>query len=172
MKNILILFSIVVVSFAATAQSKTVTSTGFQFGGGLRVGLPVGDVSDFSSFVLGAELQGEHMFSPTVSGTITTGYTRFFGKDFTLGSTTFKGEDFGYIPILAGIRIYPSPGFFIGGKAGISVSTESGGGTAFTYEPQIGYNCRRSQIALGYQAQSEDGSTNGHIGLTGILKFN
>ena len=170
MKKIILAVAIVATSFAASAQSKSTTpsTTPVKFGGGVRVGLPVGDFGDAYSFALGAELQGEYMFSPQASATLTTGYTNFFGK--TVGG--YKVPSHGSIPILAGLRYYPSTEFFVGAKAGISFSTETGGGSDFTYEPQVGYNAEKFQVALGYQAISGDGSTAGHIGLTGIFKFN
>ncbi len=169
MKKILFVFAIATVSFAANAQE---TSGGFKFGGGVRVGLPIGDFGDVSGVGVGAELQGEHMFSSKVSGTLTTGYMHFTGKDYTIpGIGTVEGSSFGYIPVLAGVRVYPSTSMFIGAKAGMSFFTSEGGGSAFTYEPQIGYNGQKFQLALGYQAQSDEG-TMGHIGLTGIFKFN
>ena len=167
MKKILFVFAIVAGSFAANAQ-ETSSASGFKFGGGLRFGLPIGDFGDAYGFALGAELQGEYMFSPNVSGTITTGYTRFMGKTIS----GFEIPSTGVIPVLAGIRVYPSSTFFIGARAGLSFSTEEDGGSDFTYEPQVGYNAQKFQFALGYNAISGDGSTAGHIGLTAIYKFN
>lgn len=164
MKKVFLAFAIVAASFAANAQTASKTS----FGGGVRVGLPVGTFGDFSSFGIGAELQAEHAFSSQITGTLTTGYNHFIGKEiggFDFGST-------GYIPVLAGIRVYPSSTFFVGGKAGMSFFTNEGGGSSFTYEPQIGYNGQKFQLALGYQSQVEDGGSLGHVGLSAIFKFN
>lgn len=167
MKKILFALAIVAVSFAANAQkSSAAKESEFVFGGGLRVGLPVGDVHNAYSFVIGAELQGEYMFSPQVSGTLTAGYEEWLGKTIA----GFKIPSTGFIPVLAGVRVYPSPDFFIGGKAGVTFSTESGGGSSFTYEPQVGYNTSKFQLALGYQAFTNGGTT-AHLGLTGIYKF-
>lgn len=167
MKKILLALAIVAVSFAANAQKTSAAKENeFVFGGGVRVGLPVGDVHNAYGFVIGAELQGEYMFSPQVSGTLTAGYEEWLGKTIS----GYKIPSTGFIPVLAGIRVYPSPDFFIGGKAGITFSTESGGGNSFTYEPQVGYNASKFQLALGYQAFT-NGGTSAHLGLTGIYKF-
>lgn len=128
------------------------------------MGIVVGDYDPFYGLVLGAELQGEYVFSPQASATITTGYTNLSGKN-NIGST-------GLIPVLAGARFYPSSQFFVGGRLGISFSTESGGGSNFTYEPQVGYNGQKFQLALGYQAAPDNGVSLSHIGVTGIIKFN
>lgn len=167
MKKLFIVLSIVTASvFTANAQDN---ASGFHFGGGLRLGLPIGDFSETHNFGIGAELQGEYMFSEKFSATITTGYTHFLGKDFA----GVKMDGVGLIPILAGVRVYPSTNIFIGGKVGYGLLT--GGGSsdgALNYEPHVGYNAERFQLALGYNGLSKDGSTLSHIALTGIFKFN
>lgn len=173
MKKVLFVFAIAVLSLGS-ANAQEAAAGGFHFGGGLRLALPMGDMADFQGFGIGAELQGEYMFSDMVSGTITTGYTSFTGKDVDFGGgITAKSDAMGYIPILAGVRVYPSPTFFIGAKVGYGILT--GGGSsdgAFNYEPQIGYNGTKIQVALGYNGLSKEGSTMSHIALTGIYKFN
>jgi hypothetical protein len=168
-----LLFVLAIAIFSVTAVNAQQSGGNFHFGGGLRLALPTGDLGDIQGFGIGAELQGELMFSDKFSGTITTGYTSFTGKDFTFMGTTVKGESMGYIPILAGVRVYPSQNFFIGGKLGYGILT--GGGSsegAFNYEPQIGFNAEKIQIALGYNALSKEGSTLSHLGLSAIYKFN
>lgn len=170
MKKLFLVATFVVAGFiGAYAQP----AEGFNFGAGIRLGLPIGDFGDSHSFGVGAELQGEYGFSDMVSGVVTTGYTSFFGKDYDLpGFGTIEVESVGYIPILVGARVYPSTNFFIGAQIGYGILT--GGGSsdgAFNYQPQVGYNAEKFQLALNYNGLSKDGSTLGHIGLTGIFKF-
>lgn len=157
--------AIFAIAFGANAQkSSSSASSGFKFGIGPRVGIVVGDYDQIFGFVAGGELQGEYMFSPQASATLTTGYTNFSGKS-GYGST-------GFIPVLAGVRYYPSNQFFVSGRIGLNFSTESGGGSWFTYEPQVGYNMDKFQLALGYQGASKSGFTLAHLGVTGIIKLN
>jgi hypothetical protein len=170
MKKVLLVTTFLVAGFiGAYAQP----AEGFSFGAGVRLGLPIGDFADFNSFGVGAELQGEYGFSDMVSGVVTTGYTNFFGKDYDIpGIGTIDGESTGYIPILVGARVYPSTNFFIGAQVGYGILTggnDSEG--AFNYQPQIGYNAEKFQLALNYNGLSKDGSTLSHIGLTAIFKF-
>ena len=88
----------------------------FHLAAGLNVGLPVGDIHNVSSFVLGGKIQGEYSFSENVTGAVTTGYDHYFGKD--LGG--YK-VNFGAIPILVGPRFYPSENFFVGAQIGLGV---------------------------------------------------
>lgn len=171
MKKILLAMSIVAVSFAANAQKN---EGGFHVAGGVHVGLPIGDFGDVSSFGIGAQLQGEYMFAESVSGTITTGYTSFMGKEVDLGAGgKYKYPATGYVPILAGVRFYAAPSFFIGAKLGYGLLTGSGDSEgAFNYQPEIGYNAEKFQVAVGYNALSKNGSSLAHIGLTAMYKFN
>jgi hypothetical protein len=168
MKKLFLVLSIVGASvLSVNAQDKA--ATGFHFGGGLRLGLPVGDFADGWSFGVGAELQGEYLFTEKVSATVTTGYTSFFGKDF--GGE--KLDPVGIIPIMAGVRVYPAASFFIGGKIGYGIQMYNGDSEgAMMYEPQIGYNGEKFQLALGYNGLSKDGNTLAHLGFSAIYKFN
>ena len=169
MKKVLLVATFVVAGFiGAYAQP----AEGFTFGAGVRLGLPIGDFGDVSSFGVGGELQGEIGFSDMVSGVITTGYTSFFGKDYEVLGVTVNGESTGYIPILVGARVYPSTNFFIGAQIGYGLITGNGDSEGgFNYQPQVGYNTEKFQLALNYNGLSINSVNLGHIGLTGIFKF-
>jgi len=170
MKKLAFVFLLSAVAFIHSNAQQP--EQGFQFGGGIRAAMPIGDFADTHSFGIGGELQGEYRFSYMLSGIITTGYTHFFGKTVTILGTDVEYDGVGLIPIIAGLRVYPSTNFFIGAQAGYGILT--GGGEsdgAFNYQPQIGYNGERLQVAVNYNALSKDGTTLGHIGLTAIVKF-
>lgn len=171
MKKILLAFSIAALTVGA-ANAQDGGNEGFHIAGGLRLALPIGDFKEVQGFGFGAELQGEYGFAEKVTGVISAGYTNFTGKDFTFGGQTVKGSSAGFIPVLAGVRFYPSTQFFLGAKAGLSFSTASGGGSAFTYEPQVGYNAEKFQVSLGYNAMSKNSVTLGSIGASFLYKFN
>src|SRR5688572_21776200 len=99
MKKVLFVFAIAMLSFGAV-NAQEAAAGGFHFGGGLRLAIPMGDFKESHSFGIGVELQGEYMFSDMVSGTITTGYTSFMGKDLGeyMGVDLGKAEAIGYIP--------------------------------------------------------------------------
>ncbi len=164
MKKIFLMIVVASASIAASAQAPT----GVQFGGGIRLALPVGDFSNSHSFGVGAELQAEYGFSEKVSGIFSTGYSSFFGKKFG----NVKIPSLGYIPFLAGARVYPSNNVFIGAQVGYGLLTGDGNSEgAFNYQPQVGYNAQNYQLALNYNGLSKNGSTVGQIALTAIYKF-
>lgn len=161
MKKVFLVAAFTVAGFIGVNAQKS-----FQFGAGVNVGLPVGDASDFTSFAAGVELQGELGFSETVKGVATTGYTHLFGKDLG-GGVKFN---VGAIPILVGARFYPSEKFFLTGQIGYGVFTGDGDGGGFAYKPQVGYDAGKFQLALSYNAISDNGTTS-WLGLSGIVKF-
>lgn len=137
--------------------------SGFTFGVGLNASLPVGNMTNISSFAVGAEAQGEYGFSEKVSGIITTGYTHFLEKNN-------NGLKFGIVPLIAGARYYASEKFFIGGQLGYGFFTSTGGGGGFAYKPQVGYKAGNFQITGSYNAVSNNG-TIGWAGLSGVITF-
>jgi hypothetical protein len=167
-KTILALVLITASFFGANAQPPE----GFQFGAGIRAALPIGDFADSHSFGVGGEIQGEYGFSDNFSAIVSSGYTSFFGKETTVLGITVKNDAVGLIPVIAGVRVYPSSNIFIGAQAGIGILTGGGDSeSAFMYQPQVGFSTENFQIALNYNGLSKDNSTLGHIGLTAIYKF-
>ena len=169
MKKSILVIAVIITSISSIRAQ---APHGFQFGAGIRAALPIGDFSDTHSFGIGGELQGEYGFSEFFSAVINTGYTSFFGKTIMIGPSSVKVDAVGLIPIIAGVRVYPSSKFFIGAQAGYSILTGNGTSEgAFNYQPQIGFNGDHIQVALNYNGLSKSGSTLSHIGLTGIFKF-
>lgn len=166
MKKVIFLVFVLAASVAVYAQSSG-AKTGFS--GGVRFALPLGNFHLTHSVGIGAELQAEHKLSPNTSLTGTTGYTNFIGKSEKYSGYNIKYDAVGYIPLLVGARYYPTQNVFVGGKAGYGILTGSGG--AFNFEPQIGYNTEKFQLALGYNALVDDG-TLGHLGVSAVYKFN
>jgi hypothetical protein len=166
MKKLLLTATFIVAVLTVTnAQSE---GSGFRFGAGVSMGLPIGDFGDGYSFGIGGEAQGEYLFTEKVSAVLNSGYTSFIGKTVS-GS---KVPAVGLIPILAGVRVYPSEQFFIGARAGLGIFTGSGNSTSvFQYRPEIGYNAGPVQIALSFNGLTKDGASNNFIGLTGLYIF-
>ncbi|HET9057920.1 MAG TPA: hypothetical protein VFN30_13825 [Chitinophagaceae bacterium] len=157
---------------AAFTITRAQAPEGFQFGVGVRLGLPLGDFKASHNFGIGGEVQGEVGFAEKFSAIFTSGYSSFSGKTIDFFGTSIKYGSIGYIPILAGVRVYPANNFFIGGQLGYGILT--GGGTsegAFNYQPQIGVNVSNFQFALNFNSLTKDGESTSHLGLTGIYRF-
>lgn len=162
MKKVFLVAAFTVAGFVGLNAQKD-----FKLGAGINVGLPLGDAKDVSSFAVGAELQGELGLSETVKGLATIGYTHFFGKEIAPGIDKIN---VGAVPILVGARIYPSEQFFVGGQVGYGFFTGDGDGGGFAYKPHVGYDAGKFQLALSYNAISDNGTTS-WLGLSGVVKF-
>lgn len=136
--------------------------SGFKFGVGINGALPVGNLSNISSFVIGGEVQGEYGFNDDLSGIFTTGYTHFMEKNS-------NGLKQGMIPLLAGARYHATDKFFVGGQLGYGFFTNGGSG-GFAYKPQIGYRAGSFQITGSYNGISNNGSL-GWAGIAGVFTF-
>jgi hypothetical protein len=168
MRKLILLALLLVGITTVNAQNESSGTSGFHFAAGINLALPTGDFNETHSFGIGVELQPEYNISSMFSIYGSAGYTNFFGKDFA----GVKFDNVGIIPILAGARVYPAEQFFIGIKGGLGILTGSGDSeSAFDYQPQIGYNADKFQVALGYNGLTKNGETLSNLGLTFLYKF-
>lgn len=95
-KQLLLLLTFLGLTFAVNAQDIRVGAHG---------GFPIGDAGDVSSFNLGVDASVYFFdINEKVSLGVSTGYTRFFGKDDNVGGINVEYDDFAYIPISAAAR--------------------------------------------------------------------
>lgn len=101
---------------------------------GITAGIPVGDISDFSSASLGVDLRGQYMASPNLGIGVASGYNHYFGKD--------GADDFGMVPLaLFGRYYFHEAGIFIGTDLGYGFVTNVDNNYGGLYvNPQIGFN--------------------------------
>ena len=173
MKKLILATAIAFTAFGAFAQNTTsdITSKNSWLKAGLSAGVPVGDLADYSSFVLGLDLKGQLMSTPNLGIGLTTGYNHFFAKN--------NAEDFGTIPAGAFVRVYPkSKGFFAGTDVGYSFVTNAGNNDGgFYVKPQIGYHNYAWNIFGYYNGIFRSDNTGGNIQHVGIgatynIRFN
>lgn len=144
------------------AQSSEITSRNSWLKIGANVGVPVGNISDYSSFTAGLELKGQFLETPHLGIGLTAGYNHYFAKnDF---------QDFGTIPLGAFIRVYPrSKGFFAGLDLGYSLVTGYDGAVGgFYLKPQLGYHNYNWNFYAYYNNVFRGDDDGGSIGSVGI----
>jgi hypothetical protein len=112
------------------------------------------------SFVIGGSLQGDFHVASDLALTLSAGYKSWqVKKDFGGGST-------GFIPVLGGIKYYFTPIVYGSGQLGVSFSTESGGGSVFTYAPGIGFKVSNNfDILAKYTGMSKNGTSLDEVGV-------
>jgi hypothetical protein len=162
------------IAFSSFAQTTTATSSsplsgGGKFSIGAEGGLPVGEVSNGYSAVIGGSVKYELPTSGRSYFTLSAGYNAFLLK------SEFKGigisSTTGFIPVKAGAKYYSEGNFFIEGQLGIVFSTESGGGHAFVWSPGIGYSFNGGfEAGVRYEGWT-NGSTIGQVNLRLAYRF-
>ena len=85
---------------------------------------------------LGADLGIQKHFGRSWSGTLTGGFTHFFEKNHFAAYPQY-GSPYNVIPVKAGVLIFLSDKFYIGGEAGAGFAFEQWG-TSFVWSPSVG----------------------------------
>lgn len=127
---------------------------------GAHVGVPVGDVSDVSSFMAGVDLKYQLLGIDSFGIGVATGYSNYFGKEIN----NRKVDDFGFVPLAGLFRFYATSSFFIGTDLGYAFSTQKNGKGGLYYRPEIGYHNEKWNIYGFYQGVSRGNS----IGAVGV----
>jgi hypothetical protein len=129
MKKLLFIAVLTAVSFAGFAQDSETKKVKFSIG--VEAVAPFGDYADFYSFAIGGSVQADYNLFENFDLTLNAGYLHFLGKS--------GADGVGLIPVLAGGKYSFTPQLYASAQLGVSFSTESGGGSNFTYAPGIGY---------------------------------
>jgi len=140
-KKLLLLLTLMMAVFATYAQTtrdvEDINEDNSWLKLGLNMGVPVGDIGDYSSFAFGLEVAGQFMRTDNFGLGVASGYTNYFKKSDVAGA-----QNFGAIPLGLMLRYYPEPsGFFVGSDIGYTFLTgdiASDGG--FYIRPQVGYH--------------------------------
>lgn len=162
----------VVAMFIGTNQASAQTSDGdskaLRLGAGLSVGLPT---SDDYNIAVGGDLRLQKDFFSNISGTLSAGYTNFSVKDEAKNSLGYNS--LGFIPVKAGIKIFPIERFYISGEVGAGFGTDKDQSTALVYAPGIGVGTNTGiDLGLRYEGFAQDGNNLGQVALRIAYGFN
>ena len=148
-----------------TASAQTSDQQGdsqaWRLGAGVSAGLPTND--DYN-IALGGDLRLQKDFFSNISGTLSAGYTNFSVKDEAKPRLDHTSK--GYIPVKAGIKIFPVARFYISGEVGAAFGTDEGQGTALVYAPGIGVGTNTGiDLGLRYEGFAQDDVNLGQVAL-------
>ncbi len=134
-----------------------------RIGIGLNLGLPT---TDGFNFAIGGDLRLQKDFSSNISGIASVGYTNFSAEGEDAGSV-------GFIPLKAGIKVFPMERFYISGEVGAGFGTDDGQGTSFVWAPGIGLGFNNGlDLGLRYEEFRKDGFGLGQVALRIAYGFN
>ncbi|SHG10773.1 hypothetical protein [Pedobacter caeni] len=125
----------------------------FQLSIGLDEGIPVGELSKYSSFVMGASIQGEYAVLKELGLTLSANYLYFLGKNGRTGLS--------FVPVLAGAKFYLSRKIYISGQLGAAmyIGQDSEDDTYLSYAQGIGFQAsNRIDLLAKYEGINIGGS--------------
>lgn len=167
MKKLILLAAVVLFGFSATAQN---------FGGGVSIGLPVGDAGDISTFNVSLDLSYLWDVSEDFEAGVLVGFSQNFGDsvDIAIGDMTesIDYDDVQFLPV-AGRGMYSlSEDFSLGMDLGYAVGINDGNDGGFLWSPRAAYGLGAStELVLSYNNVSLDGGTWSNLNLGVGFKF-
>lgn len=125
---------------------------------GINGGIPVGDIEEFTTFNLGADVA--YRFGLTEEFEIggLAAYSHFFGESEEEGDVSWEVDDVQFLPLAASARFNGS-NFFAGADVGYALGINEGNEGGFYYRPHLGYNFGNLGILGSYSGISRDGFT-------------
>ena len=140
---------------------------------GVGGGIPVGDITDFSSFVLDVDVNYLFEVSETFSAGPSLSYVHFFSDAINLGGLTIEVDDFQFLPIAGSGRFEVVPNFKIGGDLGYAVGINDGNDGGFFYAPSASVNVKENiMLTLSYNGVSaSDGPDANWVAVEAFLTF-
>ncbi|MEC3965745.1 hypothetical protein [Flagellimonas halotolerans] len=154
---VMVIIALVAVSFSSMAQRVDRTN----FKAGVHLGIPFGDISDFSNFELGLDLGYHWGVSELIDAGISTGFMNAFINNDTadFGPVVVEGDfpNIQYVPVAGAFRIYPTYDFKIGADVGYAVGINDGNTGGLYLRPIIGANLNSTtEINISYVKISDD----------------
>lgn len=129
---------------------------------GVHGGFPIGDAGDVSSFNLGVDASVYFFdINEKVSLGVSTGYTRFFGKDDNVGGIDVEYDDFAYIPISAAARglFGANQNIFYTAILGYAVGLDDADG-GFLYGAKLGWTNSTVDVYAFYRGIDDEITVN------------
>lgn len=160
MKNkTIVLVAIALITTGFSCMAQRVDRTNFK--AGIHVGVPFGDISDYTNFEIGLDLGYHWSLSELVDAGLATGFMNAFVNNDTvdLGPFVVEGDfpNIQYVPAAAAFRLYPTYDFKLGADVGYAVGVNEGNSGGFYFRPIIGANINgNTELNISYVKVSDD----------------
>jgi len=151
--------------FATTVKAQTTPANALRLSIGADAGLPTGNLTIGSNFVLGGTVRLHYGITNSFAVTLTSGADHFFSK--INPATGIKFDSFGIIPIKAGVKWFFVPSIYVAAEGGIGIEeTDSGqGNTKVLLSPTLGWANQHWDIGVRYDNYSGQADPYGFVAL-------
>ncbi len=154
----LILSAIAICAFGITSAQ----DGGFK--AGVNFGLPMGDISDATSFAIGVDVAYMFSVSDQLQVGATVGYATYMAKE--------EGDDFAFLPIAATGQYAFTDNIFVGADLGYAMGlSPDGNDGGMLYQPKVGYQTEKFEVYVGYRGIATEGTATSSIGVGFNYKF-
>lgn len=163
MKKSILLLAMAIFGFTSTqAQQGT-------FSAGIDGGIPVGDVEEFTTFNLGANIGYRFALAEQFELGAVAAYSHFFGDKGEEGGVEWEVDDFQFLPLAASGR-FKAADFFAGADVGYAIGINDGNEGGFYYRPHAGYDFGKLALVASYSGISRESVTVSSVNLG--IEFN
>lgn len=131
---------------------------------GLSGGIPVGDIDEFTTFNLGADVAYRFGVSEQFEVGALAAYSHFFGDSGEEEGFEWEVDDIQFLPLAASAR-FKAASFFAGADLGYAIGINDGNEGGFYYRPHAGYNFGKLGVVASYSGISRDDFTVATINL-------
>ena len=151
--------------FTTSVKAQTTPANALRFNIGVDAGLPTGNLTIGSNFVLGGTARLQYGVSNNFAITLTSGADHFFSK--VNPATGQNYNSFGIIPIKAGIKEFFVPNIYFGVEAGIGIEQVNSGhaNTKLLVSPAVGWGSKHWDIGVRYDNYSGQNDPYGFVAL-------
>jgi hypothetical protein len=165
LKPIAAVVTIAALFITTNLKAQTTPANALRFSVGVDAGIPTGNLTIGSNFVLGGTITGQYGISNNFAITLTSGADHFFSKINPATGTRF--DSFGVIPIKAGIKEFFVPGIYFAAQAGVGIEeTDAGtGNTKLLLSPSVGWANSNWDIGFRYDNYSGQSDPYGFVAL-------
>jgi len=160
-KLVAVALTAIAILFVSKVKAQTSEKSAWRLGIGVEAGLPVGDISDGYSFVLGGNARLQYGVSNNLALTLTSGYSNFFNKE-----DENPDGGFGVVPIKVGVKSFFTDNLYFGAEAGAGFITQKeNSNTKLLLTPTLGWADKSWDFGVKYDHYAGQGSSFGTIGL-------
>jgi len=144
------LFTVAALFFTTTVKAQTTPANALRMSIGVDAGLPTGNLTIGSNFVLGGTIHLQYGITNNFDVSLASGADHFFSKINPATGTKF--DSFGIIPVKAGVKWFFVPSFYVAGEGGVAVEeTDSGAGnTKMLLSPELGWANTHWDVGVRY----------------------
>jgi len=147
--------------FTNQVKAQTTDANALRLGIGVDAGVPTGNASIGSNFILGGTARLQYGITNNFALTLTSGAYHYFPKDIPGTNTPY--QSYGLIPVKIGLKEFFAKNIYFGAETGVGFEVlDSGfGAKRFILSPALGWADKHWDLGFRYEYLSAKTGTDG-----------